>query len=187
MAVLKLSSVLGGFAEKFALKGITKFEVEPRRLLPQKLETTSTSLIHTLVYKYMYIQQYMLYIVYISSNLRGCCCQSHRLASRLRRRLRHVVLQCSYNSLQKEEETLLKLSFFYFPSKFYYQGTKVGRSSSSSSAILSGLQHIHTASTTARLLLSEKNFFFLPSFLSSKLEELFLKASDHTTTAHTML
>ena len=159
MAVLKLSSVLGGFAEKFALKGITKFEVEPRRLLPQKLETTSTSLIHTLVYKYMYIQQYMLYIVYISSNLRGCCCcQSHRLASRLRRRLRHVVLQCSYNSLQKEEETLLKLSFFYFPSKFYYQGTKVGRSSSSS-AILSGLQHIHTAST-ARLLLSEKNFFF---------------------------
>ena len=160
MAVLKLSSVLGGFAEKFALKGITKFEVEPRRLLPQKLETTSTSLIHTLVYKYMYIQQYMLYIVYISSNLRGCCCcQSHRLASRLRRRLRHVVLQCSYNSLQKEEETLLKLSFFYFPSKFYYQGTKVGRSSSSS-AILSGLQHIHTASTTARLLLSEKNFFF---------------------------
>ena len=42
MAVLKLSSVLGGFAEKFALKGITKFEVEPRRLLPQKLETTTT-------------------------------------------------------------------------------------------------------------------------------------------------
>ena len=52
MAVLKLSSVLGGFAEKFALKGITKFEVEPRRLLPQKLETTS--LLHTLVYKYIY-------------------------------------------------------------------------------------------------------------------------------------
>ena len=31
MAVLKLSSVLGGFAEKFALKGITKFEVEPSK------------------------------------------------------------------------------------------------------------------------------------------------------------
>ena len=155
MAVLKLSSVLGGFAEKFALKGITKFEVEPRRLLPQKLETTS--LLHTLVYiYYIYIAVYVIHSIY--SNLRGCC-QSHRLASRLRRRLRHVVLQCSYNSLQKEEETLLKLSFFYFPSKFYYQGTKVGRSSSSS-AILSGLQHIHTASTAARLLLSEKNFFF---------------------------
>ena len=31
MAVLKLSSVLGGFAQKFALKGITKFEVEPSK------------------------------------------------------------------------------------------------------------------------------------------------------------
>ena len=66
MAVLKLSSVLGGFAEKFALKGITKFEVEPRRLLPQKLETTSTSLIHTLVYKYIYvyIAVYVIHSIY---------------------------------------------------------------------------------------------------------------------------
>ena len=77
MAVLKLSSVLGGFAEKFALKGITKFEVEPRRLLPQKLETTSLRVpTYTLVYIYkVYIYYihgiYIYYIHSIYSNLRG--------------------------------------------------------------------------------------------------------------------